>query len=231
MIEIEAQADPEVAASLEEVVRFTCGRLGVERATMGLMVVGPEEMARINWEHRSKPEPTDVLAFPVDGPEVLEGWPEDGPPPAPTPWPGPDLSIDGFPIFKGPYGRITALDMKTGQQVWMAANGDGMRNHPLVKDLNLPPLGIPGRGAPLLTKTLLFIGEGSDAIPGTNRDHMHGRKFRAFDKATGKVVWETELPAGTTGAPITYMHQGKQYVVVAIGGRDQAPEFVAFALP
>ncbi len=81
MIEIEAQAEPAVAEALEEVVRFTCGRLGVERATMGLMVVGPEEMARINWEHRQKPEPTDVLAFPVDGPEVLEGWPEDGPPP------------------------------------------------------------------------------------------------------------------------------------------------------
>jgi len=81
VIEIEAQAEPAVAEALEEVVRFTCGRLGVERATMGLMVVGPEEMARINWEHRQKPEPTDVLAFPVDGPEVLEGWPEDGPPP------------------------------------------------------------------------------------------------------------------------------------------------------
>jgi quinoprotein glucose dehydrogenase len=155
-----------------------------------------------------------------------------GPPPAaPPPWPGPDLSIDGFPIFKGPYGRITAIDMKTGAQVWMAANGDGPRNHPLVKDLNLPPLGIPGRGAPLLTKSLLFIGEGSDAIPGTNRDGMHGRMFRAFDKATGKVLWETELPAGTTGAPITYLHQGKQYIVVAIGGRQQAPEFIAFALP
>jgi glucose dehydrogenase len=160
-----------------------------------------------------------------------ERRPEEGPPPPPTPWPGPDLSIDGLPIFKGPYGRITALDMKSGKRVWMAANGDGFRNHPLVKDLNLPPLGIPGRGAPLLTKSLLFIGEGSDSIPGTNRDHMHGRKFRAFDKATGEVVWETELPAGTTGAPITYMHQGKQYVVVAIGGRNYAPEWIAFALP
>ena len=67
--------------------------------------------------------------------------------------------------------------------------------------------------------------------PGTNRDGMHGRMFRAFDKATGTVVWETELPAGTTGAPITYMHQGKQYIVVAVGGREQAAEFIAFALP
>ena len=150
---------------------------------------------------------------------------------AAVPWPGPDLSIDGFPIFKGPYGRITAIDMNRGEHVWMAANGDGPRHHPLVKDLNLPPLGIPGRGAPLLTKTLLFIGEGSDALPGTNRDGMFGRMFRAFDKATGAVVWETELPAGTTGAPITYMHQGKQYIVVAIGGREQPPELIAFALP
>jgi quinoprotein glucose dehydrogenase len=148
-----------------------------------------------------------------------------------TPWPGPDLSIDGLPIFKGPYGRITAIDMNRGEHVWTAANGDGPRRHPLVKDLNLPPLGIPGRGAPLLTRSLLFIGEGSDALPGTNREGMFGRMFRAYDKATGTVVWETELPAGTTGAPITYMHQGKQYIVVAIGGREVPPEFVAFSLP
>jgi glucose dehydrogenase len=147
------------------------------------------------------------------------------------PWPGPDLSIDGFPIFKGPYGRITAIDMNRGEQLWMVPNGDGPRNHPLVKDLNLPPLGVPGRAAPLLTKSLLFIGEGSDSIPGTNRDGMWGNKFRAYDKKTGMVLWETELPAGTTGAPITYMHGGKQYVLVTVGSSTHAPEWVAFALP
>jgi glucose dehydrogenase len=147
------------------------------------------------------------------------------------PWPGPDLSIDGLPIFKGPYGRITAIDMNRGEQLWMVANGDGPRHHPLVKDLNLPPLGVPGRAAPLLTKSLLFIGEGSDSIPGTNREGMWGTKFRAFDKTTGRVLWETDLPAGTTGAPITYMHAGKQYVLVAVGGSTHAPEWVAFALP
>jgi outer membrane protein assembly factor BamB len=97
--------------------------------------------------------------------------------------------------------------------------------------LNLPPLGVPGRPAPLLTKTLLFIGEGSDALPGTNRDGMWGNKFRAYDKTTGRVLWETELPAGTTGAPMTYLHDGKQYVLVAIGSSKSAPEWVAFALP
>jgi len=81
VIEVEVRADAATAAALEEVVRFTCGRLGVARATVGLMVVGPEEMAGINGEHRDRPEATDVLAFPVDGPDVLGGWPEDGPPP------------------------------------------------------------------------------------------------------------------------------------------------------
>ena len=136
-----------------------------------------------------------------------------------------------MPIFKGPYGRITAIDMNRGEQLWMVPNGDGPRHHPLVKDLNLPPLGVPGRAAPLLTKSLLFIGEGSDSIPGTNRDGMWGNKFRAYDKETGMVLWETELPAGTTGAPMTYMHGGKQYVLVTVGSSTHAPEWVAFALP
>ncbi|MFN8110012.1 MAG: rRNA maturation RNase YbeY [Thermoleophilia bacterium] len=81
MIEVEVQAPDAVAPALVDAVTRVCDRLGVHRATMGLMVVGPEEMAGINGEHRGKPEPTDVLAFPVDGPEVLGGWPQDGPPP------------------------------------------------------------------------------------------------------------------------------------------------------
>jgi len=66
--------------ALADRVRFTCARVGVERATVGLMVIGPDEMARINGEHRDKPTPTDVLSFPVDGPEALD-WPDEGPPP------------------------------------------------------------------------------------------------------------------------------------------------------
>ena len=57
--------------------------------------------------------------------------------------------IEGLPIIKGPYGRITALDLNTGTEVWMVANGDGPRYHPLLKALNLPPLGVPNRPAPL----------------------------------------------------------------------------------
>jgi quinoprotein glucose dehydrogenase len=139
--------------------------------------------------------------------------------------------VQGLPIVKPPYGRITAFNLNSGTQVWMVANGDGPRDHPLLKDLNLPPLGVPNRPAPLVTKTLLFIGEGSDAVIGTPQvSWAWGKKFRAYDKATGKVVWETELPSGTTGAPMTYMHKGRQYIVVPIGAKDHPAEFVALAI-
>ena len=149
----------------------------------------------------------------------------------------------GLPITKPPYGRTTALDLNRGELAWMVPNGDGPRNHPLLRHLDLPPLGVPNRPAPLVTGTLLFLGEGSDAIMGTLRGSgdatdpeqdqswRWGTKFRAYDKATGRVVWETDLPAGTTGGPMTYMHAGKQYLVVAVGARDEIPEWVALAVP
>ena len=140
--------------------------------------------------------------------------------------------IHGLPIWKPPYGRITAFNMNRGEQAWTVANGDGPRNHPLLKNLNLPPLGTPNRPAPLLTKTLLFIGEGSDAIMGTPQvDWGWGKTFRAYDKATGQVVWDIELPAGTTGGPMTYMSGGRQVILVPIGGKDHPAEIVALALP
>jgi quinoprotein glucose dehydrogenase len=140
--------------------------------------------------------------------------------------------IEGLPIIKGPYGRITALDLNKGSMVWMVPNGDGPRYHPLLKDLNLGPLGVPNRPAPVLTKTLLFLGEGSNAVSGTPQtDWGWGKKFRAYDKATGQVIWETELPSGTTGGPMTYMLKGKQYIVIPIGSRSEPAEYVALALP
>lgn len=81
MIEIESRAPAEVDERLCRVLRFACGELGITRATLGLMVIGPEQMAEINRTHRHTPTPTDVLAFPVDGPDLAEGWPEDGPAP------------------------------------------------------------------------------------------------------------------------------------------------------
>jgi quinoprotein glucose dehydrogenase len=142
------------------------------------------------------------------------------------------ISIDGLPIIKGPYGRITAIDLNRGEHVWMKPNGDGPRAHPLLRDLDLPPLGYPNRPAPLLTKTLLFLGEGSNAISGTaGADWTWGRTFRAYDKATGSVIGEMELPSGTTAGPMTYMVNGKQFIVVSVGARDHQPEYVALSLP
>jgi quinoprotein glucose dehydrogenase len=136
----------------------------------------------------------------------------------------------GLPLFKPPYGRITAINMNTGDHVWMKPNGDGPRYHPALAHLNLPALGQPGRASPLLTRTLLFIGEG-DPINVRTPPGGGGKKFRAYDKASGSVVWETEFEAGTTGAPMTYSYRGKQYIVVAIGSAGHAAEFVALALP
>jgi quinoprotein glucose dehydrogenase len=114
--------------------------------------------------------------------------------------------------------------------MWMKPNGDGPRDHPLLKSLNLPPLGHASRGAPLLTRTLLFAPDG-DQMNVRTPEGGGGTKFRVLDKESGETVWETELGAGVTGAPMTYMHKGKQYVVVAIGGRNHPAEFVALSLP
>jgi glucose dehydrogenase len=135
----------------------------------------------------------------------------------------------GLPLVKPPYGRITAIDMNSGDHLWVVPNGDGPRNNPLLKDLNLPPLGQPGRAAPLLTKSFLFMGEGSDAGQSMPK-FSGGNMFRAYDKKTGKVVWETDLGAGTTSPPITYMYKGKQYIVVAVADAHHSPEIVAMSL-
>jgi glucose dehydrogenase len=138
--------------------------------------------------------------------------------------------IDGLPLIKPPYGRIVAYDMNRGEQAWTAVNGDGPRNHPLLKDLKLPPLGTASRPTALVTRTLLFIGDGSNLFGGIHPS-MWGKAFRAYDKATGKVIWETELPSGTTSGPMTYLTRGKQYIVVPIGGRDEPAEWIALGLP
>ena len=122
----------------------------------------------------------------------------------------------GLPLVKPPYGRVTAIDLKTGNHVWMVANGDGPRHHPELKALNLPPLGQSVRSAAIVTKTLLFVTEGDQIHPRTPPGGG-GRKFRALDKATGRTIWETEFEAGATGAPMTYAFGGKQYVLLTIG--------------
>jgi quinoprotein glucose dehydrogenase len=136
----------------------------------------------------------------------------------------------GLPLLKPPYGRITAFNLNQGEQVWMIPNGDGPRNHPALKGLNVGPLGGAVPSSAIATKTLLFATEADQITPRSPAD-AGGKKFKAIDKATGKVVWEIELEAGANGAPMTYLFNGKQYIVFAIGGQNHSAELVALALP
>jgi quinoprotein glucose dehydrogenase len=137
----------------------------------------------------------------------------------------------GLPMVKPPWGRLTAVDLNTGEHAWMVANGpapDCVRNHPALKNVNLPPTGKPERGGSVVTRTLVFSGEGGGLryVPWAG-----GPIFRAYDKKTGQILHELTLPGNQTGNPMTYMVGGKQYIVVAIGSRTQNSEYVALSLP
>ena len=132
----------------------------------------------------------------------------------------------GLPLFKPPYSRMTAIDLNTGDHVWMkpTGNGDRIRNHPLLRDLDLPPLGgDASRAGPLLTPDILIY---ALTTGGTN----DGARLVAFDKATGDELASVDLPGGAIGTPMTYMVDGRQYIALTVGG-GQIPELIAFALP
>ena len=128
----------------------------------------------------------------------------------------------GLPLFKPPYSRMTAIDLNTGEHVWVSptGNGDAIRNHELLKDLNLPPLGGDGRGGPLLTKTLLI----SPESPRGGTPVLVAR-----DKTTGTLVGSVSLPSRVLGTPMTYRHEGKQYIAFTVTGSP--PELIALSLP
>ena len=130
----------------------------------------------------------------------------------------------GLPLLKPPYSRYTAIDLNQGEHAWMHPNGDGdrIRNHPLLRDLDLPPVGGDGRGGPVVTSTLLISALSAGGTEG-------GPRLIARDKATGDIVAWVDLPAGPIGTPMTYLHDGRQHIALTIGG--DVPELVALALP
>jgi quinoprotein glucose dehydrogenase len=137
----------------------------------------------------------------------------------------------GLPLFKPPWGRITAIDMNDGEQIFMIPNGDPpdyVKNHPALAGVSLPRTGRPERAGLLVTKTLLFAGEGGGLF---GMFGGGGRMLRAHDKRTGEILAEIELPANQTGVPMTYMLDGIQYIVVAVGATDHPAELVALRLP
>ena len=138
----------------------------------------------------------------------------------------------GLPLIKPPWGRITAIDLNTGDHVWMVPNGQApeyVRKHPALAGIDLSGAGNPERAPLLVTKTLLFSGDGAGLF--SSGPQGGGRKFRALDKKTGRTIFEMELPGNETGLPMTYMMNGRQFIVVATGSRGAVPELVALALP
>jgi quinoprotein glucose dehydrogenase len=145
--------------------------------------------------------------------------------------PGRGLTVQGLPLLKPPYGSITAIDLNKGEILWHIAHGetpDNIRNHPALKGLNIPRTGRAGIFGSLVTKTLVIAGErGTFTTP----SGQVGAMLRAYDKATGVERGAVYMPAGQTGTPMTYMLNGKQYIVLAIAGPGFPGELIAFKLP
>jgi quinoprotein glucose dehydrogenase len=141
---------------------------------------------------------------------------------------GGGLTVEGLPIVKPPWGRITAIDLNKGDIVWQVAHGetlDSVTNHPLLKGVKIPRTGRIGPIGTLTTRTLVISGEsGFTTFPNGQR----GGVLRAYDKATGEDVADLVMPAPQTGSPMTYMLDGKQYLIVAISGAGFPAELIAY---
>jgi quinoprotein glucose dehydrogenase len=142
------------------------------------------------------------------------------------------LRVQGLPLVKPPYGSIVAINMDEGEILWTIANAetpDNVRNHPALKGLNIPRTGRQANTIGILiTKTLAIAGEpGTFTMP----DGKVGAMLRAYDKKSGKELGAVYMPTGQTGTPMTYMVDGKQYIVVAIGAQNYGAELLAFRLP
>lgn len=142
------------------------------------------------------------------------------------------MNVDGLPLMKPPYGTISAISLDTGEILWQIPHGetpDVVRNSPALKGLSISRTGQETYNiGTLVTKSLVIAGEGQVT---TTADHPRGAMLRAYDKKTGKEVGAVYMPAPQSGSPMTYMHNGKQYIVVAVSGGPYSGEYIAYALP
>ncbi len=163
----------------------------------------------------------------------------DSPPPAKAPAPPAGggaafygLGVQGLPLFKPPYATISAISLDKGEILWQVPHGDtpdAIRNNPALKGLNIGKTGQQTYNiGTLVTKTLVIAGDGQVT---TTAQHPRGAMLRAYDKATGKEVGGVFMPAPQSGSPMTYMMNGKQYIVLAISGGPYSGEYVAYTLP
>ena len=150
---------------------------------------------------------------------------------APAPAPANPLNVQGLPLVKPPYGTLSAINLDKGEITWQVAHGetpDAIRNHPLLKGMNLPRTGQTGGVVTAVTKSLVLAG---DPQVTTTADHPRGAMLRAYDKLTGKEVGAVYMPAQQSGGIMTYMVNGKQYIVVAVSGGAYSGEYIAYSLP
>jgi quinoprotein glucose dehydrogenase len=141
------------------------------------------------------------------------------------------LTVQGMPLLKPPYGTISAINLDKGDIVWQIPHGetpDYIRNSPALKGRDIPRTGQAGIIGTLVTKTLVIAG---DPQVTTTASHPRGAMLRAYDKATGKEVGAVYMPAPQSGSPMTYMLNGRQYIVVAVSGGAYSGEYLAFRLP
>ncbi|MBI4888000.1 MAG: PQQ-binding-like beta-propeller repeat protein [Acidobacteria bacterium] len=147
--------------------------------------------------------------------------------------PPPGLNVQGIPISKPPYGVLAAMNLDRGELLWQTPHGDtpdNIRNHALLKGVTVPKTGQVGTSGVglVVTKTLVIMGDPQiTAPPGRPR----GAMLRAYDKKTGQQVGALLMPAIQSGSPMTYMLDGKQYIIVAVSGGNYSGEYLAFALP
>jgi len=142
------------------------------------------------------------------------------------------LAVEGLPIVKPPYSVISAIDVNNGTIKWQIPHGetpDFIRNHPKLKGLNIPRTGQTSfQIGTLVTKGLVIAG---DSQVTTTEDRPRGAMLRAYDKNNGQEVGSVWMPAQQSGSPMTYMVNGKQYIIVAVSGGIYSGEYIAYALP
>jgi quinoprotein glucose dehydrogenase len=156
---------------------------------------------------------------------------------APPPPPADDgddrpLTVHGLPIIKPPYATITAIDLDTGNIKWQVTHGDTpdfIRNSPALKGLSIPRTGQTSFNiGTLVTKSLVIAG---DSQVTTTPEHPRGAMLRAYDQNTGKEVGSLLMPAPHSGSPMTFMLNGKQYLLIAVSGGNYSGEYICYALP
>jgi len=145
---------------------------------------------------------------------------------------GGGLTVQGLPLIKPPYSTISAINLDSGDIVWQVPHGDtpdAIRNNPALKGLNIPKTGQSGYNiGTLVTKSLVIAGDGQVTTTDT---HPRGAMLRAYDKTNGKEVGSVLMPAPQSGSPMTYMLNGRQYIIVAVSGGPYSGEYLAFTLP